>query len=195
MKRGSATEDAGDPSGVTDDLRALQAAGLAVLRQFADTFSALRALLRADMALARSAVVGALVLASTGVLFGVIGLLLATALVVACLVAYAGLSWPAALVITLAGALLLAVLAGLLAWRSLRDANFAATRRQLARMRGREPDPDMPEPPAGSGDASAPAAASAPGPGPAVAEPHEGEVATAPPPAEGDTEPHREPRA
>jgi Protein of unknown function (DUF1469). len=125
-------EDAGAPP-LDETLRELGEAGKASLRATADSLRSLRALLSADIALARSAMGRALAWTAVAVVFGATGWLLATAAGVALLQGM-GLSWLSSLAIA---ALFNLAITGLAAWRTARffdHMGLHATRRQLSRM-------------------------------------------------------------
>lgn len=102
------------------------------------TGQALRALLAADLALARVALGRSLVFAVTAAALAISSWLLLMAALVAGLRAL-GLPWAAALLLTALAGAAGAVAFGLAARRSLGDADLQASRRQLARL---FPDPD-----------------------------------------------------
>lgn len=112
------------------------------LRAARDSATALGALLRADLALARSALVHGAVLALVAISFAAATWLLLVALAVVGLQA-AGLSLAAALAIAAGASLLLGFACAWLARRCIAAADLAATRRQLTRLRhGAERDGD-----------------------------------------------------
>ncbi|KAF1684430.1 phage holin family protein [Pseudoxanthomonas taiwanensis] len=157
---------AAPPPPLDESLRQIGQAGRATLQAWGEVLRPLRALLSADLALARSAMGRALAWAGVAIGFGASAWLLAPAAGVA-LMQQLGLSWLASL--SIAALFNLAVTA-LAAWRTSRYFDWMglhATRRQLARMGLFDEDDD------GDGDAEAP---TAPPPSPA------------PPPAtDGDT--------
>lgn len=116
------------------------------------TGQALRALLAADLALARAAVGRALVFAATAAALGISAWMLLLAAVVAGLRAF-GVAWGIALLVVAAIGAVGAVLCGLAVRRSLAHAGLDATRRQLARLLP-ETNPGQPAapPPRDAGD-------------------------------------------
>ena len=165
----------GAPSGeaapappLEESLRVIGDSGRASLGATADALRALRALVSADLAMARSAMGRALAWAGAAVVFGATGWLLATAACVA-LLQWLGLSWLASLSIA---ALLNLAITGLAAWRTARffdHMGLHATRRQLSRLGlFDEPAPDdLPDPAGTAGGgmaATAPDAAATGGP-------------------------------
>lgn len=130
---GDAGDDPGPPPHLDESVRRVTAAGRETLAAGRDTARALRRLIRADLALARAAVIRSMAWLAFTVVFGVSAWLLAVALLVTALHAF-GLSWLAATGI--AGAICLAATA-VAGWRTavyLDHAGMHATRRQLARM-------------------------------------------------------------
>lgn len=119
--------------GIEDALRSLGAEGRAGLQAAGDAVNALRALVAADIALARSALVHSLVFAALALVFCASGWLLLMAALVAALQA-AGLSWLGALLIAATLSIAIAAGAGIIAMRHFRHTQLAATRRQLARL-------------------------------------------------------------
>lgn len=150
------------PPGFAEALRGLRESGLAGLGAAGDAAGAMRRLVAADMALARSAAGRAAAFAGAAVMFGASAwLLLMTALIVV-LSLRLGLPWW----LSLGGT---GLLSGVAAWLMMRQAarcfehtRFSATRRQLARMGIDDPGPD-PEAAAGMAPGPAPAAAGTPG--------------------------------
>ncbi|KAF1711555.1 hypothetical protein CSC70_06215 [Pseudoxanthomonas kalamensis DSM 18571] len=116
-----------------DSLRQFGQAGREGLSAAVDAGRALRNLIAADIALARAALVRALVWLVVAAVFGASAWLLLMAWLVAVLNGF-GLSWPLALAIATA---LSGAVAALGAWKMLRyfgDANLETSRRQLARF-------------------------------------------------------------
>jgi|GEM_PF-63647 len=125
--------DAGAPPPLEDSLRAVSDAGKATLGATRDSLRSLRALLSADLALARSALGRGIAWAGVAIVFGASAWLLATAAGVALMQRF-GLSWLASLSIA---ALFNLAITGLAAWRTSRFFDYMglhATRRQLTRM-------------------------------------------------------------
>lgn len=130
---GKAGAEAGATAGVADSLRALNAEGRASLRATRDALKALRLLVVADIALARAALVRALVGIALAVIFGGSAWLLLMAALIAALQAL-GLSWLTALLATALLSLAVTVASALAARRYFEHSSMRATRRQLARL-------------------------------------------------------------
>lgn len=131
-QEGGASETGGTPP-LDDSLRAVGESGRAALGATADTLRALRGLVSADIALARSAMGRALAWAGAAVVFGATGWLLATAAGVALLQGF-GMSWLGSLS---TAALFNLAITGLAVWRTARffdHMGLHATRRQLSRL-------------------------------------------------------------
>ena len=130
------------PPGIDEAVRELGTAGRATLAAGRDTAQAFRALLAADIALARSALGRTLALAGVAIAFGASAWLLLMAALIVGLSRGLGMPWALALLLT--ALLSLAVTAGA-AWMAMRcfgHARLEATRRQLARFGlGDGPDP------------------------------------------------------
>lgn len=119
--------------GIDDVVRAIGAEGRATLDSALDTGRALRRLVSADLALARSALGRALAWTAVAVVFGASAWLLSMGVLIALLQA-SGISWLASLAIA---ALLSLVVMGTAIWRVsvfFDQAGMHATRRQLARL-------------------------------------------------------------
>ncbi|MFN7137287.1 MAG: hypothetical protein ACK4MU_07190 [Thermomonas sp.] len=114
-------------------LRALGAEGRAGLRASRDALKALRLLVAADIALARAALLRALVGVALAVIFGGSAWLLLMAALIAALQAL-GLSWLAALLVTALLSLVVTAASALAAMRYFEHSSMRATRRQLARL-------------------------------------------------------------
>ena len=135
--------DAGTPP-LDESIRAIGDSGRASLGATVDALRALRGLVSADLALARSAMGRALAWTGVAVVFGATGWLLATAAGVALLQGL-GMSWLGSLSIA---ALFNLAITGLAAWRTAHFFDYMglhATRRQLSRLglfdeHGDEPD-------------------------------------------------------
>ncbi|MFD1043876.1 phage holin family protein [Pseudoxanthomonas kaohsiungensis] len=151
-------ERPGPPGGagappLDETLRTIGEAGKASLGATRDSLRALRALVSADLALARSALGRGIAWAGVAIVFGASAWLLATAAGVALMQRF-GLSWLASLSIAAVFNLCITALA---AWRTSRFFDYMglhATRRQLSRMGlFDEHGDDLDEPPgdAGSG--------------------------------------------
>ena len=162
-------EPAGDGRGpgLEDSLRAINAARREALDASRGTVRALRRLVSADFALARSAFGRALAWAGAATVFGASAWLLLTGTLIA-LMQRAGLSWLQSLALA---ALLSVVAAAFAAWRVARYFDYMgmhATRRQLSRLGlfdedGSADDDDDPMPPEAAADAARAASAAAAG--------------------------------
>ncbi|MCF7221454.1 phage holin family protein [Marilutibacter chinensis] len=120
-------------AGVEQALRDIGGAGRDSVGAAADAGRALRGLLLADLALARSALGHALIWMGVAVAFGGAACLLTMGALIALLQAL-GLSWLAALSITAVACIAVTALGGWLAVRYLRHTGLEATRRQLRRL-------------------------------------------------------------
>lgn len=132
-RAGHAAGDGSPPPPLDESLRAVGEAGKATLGATKDSLRSLRALLSADLALARSALGRGIAWAGVAIVFGASAWLLATAAGVALMQRF-GLSWLASLSIA---ALFNLAITGLAAWRTSRFFDYMglhATRRQLTRM-------------------------------------------------------------
>lgn len=117
-----------------ESLRAVGDAGSASLGATVDALRAMRGLISADLAMARSAAGRGLAWAGAAVVFGATAWLLATAWMVSLLERLSGLSWLSALAIATVFNL---AITGLAAWRASRFFDYMglhATRRQLSRL-------------------------------------------------------------
>ena len=154
-------ERPGPPGGagappLDETLRTIGEAGKASLGATRDSLRALRALVSADLALARSALGRGIAWAGVAIVFGASAWLLATAAGVALMQCF-GLSWLASLSIAAVFNLCITALA---AWRTSRFFDYMglhATRRQLSRMGlfdeyGDEHGDDLDEPPGNAGN-------------------------------------------
>lgn len=122
------------PPDLLDAWRQLYSAGRAGLGASGDAFKALRRLVAADIALARSAAGRALAFGSLAIVFGGSAWLLLMASLIVFLSLAVGIPWWLALVGT---AVLSLCAAALVAWRAMHYFGFTrmqATRRQLARL-------------------------------------------------------------
>lgn len=130
---GSAERAATETPHLDESIRRIRAAATETLSSGLDSGRALRKLVSADFALARSATGRALAWAGVAVVFGASAWLLAMAAAIALLQAW-GLSWLASIAITM---LLSLVATGLAAWRVtvyFDHAGMHATRRQFIRL-------------------------------------------------------------
>ena len=154
-------ERPGPPGGagappLDETLRTIAEAGKASLGATRDSLRALRALVSADLALARSALGRGIAWTGVAIVFGASAWLLATAAGVALMQRF-GLSWLASLSIAAVFNLASTALA---AWRTSRFFDYMglhATRRQLSRMGlfdeyGDEHGDDLNEPPGDTGN-------------------------------------------
>lgn len=126
-------EHAGATPPLDESIRAVGNAGRATVDAAGETLRALRSLLSADIALARSALGRGIAWAGVAIVFGASVWLLATAASVALMQRF-GLSWLESL--SIAAVFNLAV-TGLAAWRTARFFDYMglhATRRQLSRL-------------------------------------------------------------
>ncbi|WP_147654041.1 phage holin family protein [Vulcaniibacterium gelatinicum] len=124
-----------------ESLRQVGAAGRASAGAAQDALKALRALVAADLALARSAFGRSLACTGLAIAFGGSAWLLLVTALMAWLAQ--DLGWPWSRALLLAAGLSL-VVTGLAAWRAVRyfdHTRLAATRRQLARLGRGEPEP------------------------------------------------------
>ena len=148
-QRPGPSSDEGPAPDLGDSIREVGAAARAGLDQVGQTAKALRALLAADVSLARSAFGRAMALTGVAIVFGASCWLLLMAALIVFLTRQLGLPWAASLLIC-------AVLSGAItvwaAWQADRyfdHTRMQATRRQLARLGIGElsdfiPDPDSP---------------------------------------------------
>ena len=127
-------EAPGGRPGVLDDFREIGAAGRSSAATAKRTGEALRALVVADVALARSALGRMLALMAVAIVFGVSAWLLLMAGLVAVLVGVLHWSWMLSLFVVAVANVMVTAWA---AWRSVRYFEYTrlkATRRQLARF-------------------------------------------------------------
>lgn len=141
-------ENPGDPPSpqpppLDEAARRIGAAGKELGAELWAAVQAFRALLMAELALSRAAILRVLVLATIGTALGATAWLYLMAMGVLGLRA-AGLPWWAAVGIPALVSLLVAGLCVWLALKALEDTQFKATRRQLARL-GVGEDPDAVE--------------------------------------------------
>lgn len=126
-------DDARESPGIDDSLRALNAARRETVGAALDTGRAMRSLVVADFALARSALARALVWTAVAIIFGASAWLLLMGALIALLQAM-GLSWLASIALS---ALLSLAVTAIAAWRVtvfFEHTGMQATRRQLARF-------------------------------------------------------------
>ncbi|WP_394003624.1 phage holin family protein [Luteimonas sp. WGS1318] len=155
---GSADRAPGETPHLDESIRRIRAAAKETASSGLDSGRALRKLISADFALARSALGRALAWAAVSVVFGASAWLLAMGAAIALLQSF-GLSWLVSISITMLVSL---VVTGLAAWRVsvfFDHAGMHATRRQLTRLglfseaSGEDEDeetldPPLPPPPA-----------------------------------------------
>ena len=142
----------GESPGIDASVRAIGAEGKATFDSALDAGRALRRLLSADLALARSSLGRALAWTAVAIIFGASAWLLSMGALIALLQA-SGLSWLAALSIA---ALLSVVVMGVAIWRVsvfFDHAGMHATRRQLSRLGLFSEDDDEDDAPARDGTA------------------------------------------
>lgn len=128
---GAAAEE--KPPHLDESVRRIGAAGKATLASAKDTGRALRSLISADLALARSALGRALGWVAVGIVFGASAWLLVVGALIAVL-QRVGWSWLQSLSFA---ALLSSVVTGVAVWRTIHYfecAGMHATRRQLAKL-------------------------------------------------------------
>lgn len=119
--------------GIEDALRGLREEGRAGLKAATDAAKALRILVAADIALARSAFGRALAFTAVAIAFGASSWLLLMAVMVSALQA-AGLSWLVSLLIAALLSVAITAGAGYAAMRYFEHTRLKATRRQFARL-------------------------------------------------------------
>lgn len=149
--------DAPPPSDLIDSLKEVGEAGRAAFGSAKDTGRAMRALVSADFALARSAFGRALAWAGVAIVFGASAWLLVTGALIALMQRF-GFSWLQSLSFA---ALLSMAVTGLAIWKVGRYFDYTgmhATRRQLSKLglfdEDRADEEDAPPPPAaGNGGA------------------------------------------
>lgn len=130
---GSADRAPGETPHLDESIRRIRAAASETFSSGVDSGRALRKLVSADFALARSALGRALAWSAVAVVFGASAWLLAMGAAIALLQSW-GLSWLASIAITMLLSLLVTCLA---AWRVsvfFDHAGMHATRRQLSRL-------------------------------------------------------------
>ena len=128
-----ASGEASAPPGVIEALQRLQADGRAGVHATAETVHMLGRLLAADLALARAAVLRALVCLALMIVFGGSAWLLLMAALVA-LLHWVGLSWLGALLLAALLSLAVTMLAFWAARRYLAHGGLQTSRRQLRRL-------------------------------------------------------------
>lgn len=119
---------------IAEAIRELGETGRATATAAGDIVKAMRSLIAADIALARSAAGRSMVAAGVAMAGGTTAWLLLMATVVMLLRGPAGLSWLAALLVPAAISLVVAGIGGWLAMRYFEHTRLQATRRQFARI-------------------------------------------------------------
>lgn len=114
--------------------RQVGASGQAGLTAARDASKAMRALVAADVSLARSAFGRTLAFTGVAIAFGASAWLLLMAALIVSLHSLAGWSWPLALLVSAALSIALTAFAGWRAMRYFEHTRMKATRRQLARL-------------------------------------------------------------
>lgn len=117
-----------------ESLRQLAETSRAGLGATGDALRALRALISAEVSLARSAFGRTLAFTGVAIAFGASAWLLLMAALIVFLAQKAGLPWSASLLLTGALSALIAVVGGWRAMRYFEHTRLQATRRQLARL-------------------------------------------------------------
>lgn len=135
MSVGQAGRKAHSPPPLDEAARRIGTAGRALGQELWAALLALLALVRADLALSRSAVVRALLFGGSALVLALSAWLWLMLLSVVALQTLFELPLWAALGILVLTLLLATGLCLWRAWRAMEDARFAATRRQLARLR------------------------------------------------------------
>lgn len=130
----SAASDETPPPGVREALRQLGDTGRAGLGATGEAFSALRALIAADVSLARSAFGRTLAFTGVAIAFGASAWLLLMAALIAFLSQKLGVPWSLSLLLTGALSAVIAVVGGFSAMRYFEHTRLQATRRQMARL-------------------------------------------------------------
>ena len=148
---------------LAEALKDLGASGRAGLSAAGDAAKALRILVAADIALARSALVRTLAFTAIAIAFGASAWLLLMAAMIAALQS-AGFSWLWALLLAALLSVAITLYAGWRAMRYFEHTRLQATRRQFARLGLGELADFMPD--AGSADSTATAPAADAGPTP-----------------------------
>ncbi len=119
---------------ISETLRQIGLTGRASLSAFGDTAKSLRALLAADVSLARSALGRTLAMGGIAIVCGASSWLFLMGALVVFLNGTMGWSWPTSMLIPAAMSV---VITGLASWRAVRyfeHTRMQATRRQLARL-------------------------------------------------------------
>lgn len=140
--------------GLDDSLREVGAAGKAALASAGDTGRALRRLLSADLALARSAFGRALAWAGVAIIFGASAWLLCAGALIA-LLQRLGWSWLQSLSVTALVSIGVTVLAAWKVAHYFDHTGLHATRRQLQRLGLFDEDEDEPDSGASPGEGAA----------------------------------------
>jgi hypothetical protein len=130
---GQAERDAGTPD-IAEALREFSTSGRAGLKAANDVSKALRILIAADFALARSAFGRTLALTGVAIAFGASSWLLLMATLIVALTRGLGWSWPLSLLLTAGISVVATALAAWWATRYFEYTRMQATRRQFARL-------------------------------------------------------------
>ena len=128
------TQQRADAPGIADALKELGDTGKATWAAGREAATALRILVTADFALARSAAGRTLALTAIAIIFGASAWLLLMAALIAWLSLNVGWAWGISLLVCGSASLLLTLGAGWLALHYFEHTRMKATRRQLARM-------------------------------------------------------------
>lgn len=131
---------------ISEALRQIGLTGRASVSAFGDTAKSLRALVAADVSLARSAVGRTLAMSGVAIVCGASSWLFLMAALVVFLNGVMGWSWPTAMLIPAALSLVVTCLASWSAVRYFEHTRMDATRRQLARLGIGELSDLMPSP-------------------------------------------------
>jgi membrane protein implicated in regulation of membrane protease activity len=123
-----------DAPDLAETLQALGATGRAGLSAAGDAAKALRILVAADIALARSALGRTLALTGVAIAFGASAWLLLMATLIVALSRGLGWPWPLSLLLTAALSIAVALFAGWRAMHYFEHTRLKATRRQFARL-------------------------------------------------------------
>ncbi|MDO5505916.1 MAG: phage holin family protein [Pseudoxanthomonas suwonensis] len=131
---GALPGDGDAPPDLMESLRQLGDTGRAGFSATGDAFGALRALLAADVSLARSAFGRTLAFTGVAIAFGASAWLLLMAALIAFLALKLGLPWSLSLLLTGLLSAAVAAFGGIAAMRYFEHTRLQATRRQLARL-------------------------------------------------------------
>ena len=140
--------DAPAPPDLADTLKVVGAAGRAAYGSAKDTGRALRGLVSADFALARSAFGRALAWAGVAIVFGASAWALLAGSLIALLVGFFGWSWLGALSLAALSSILVTVFAAWTVGCYFDYTGMHATRRQLSKLGLFDEDEPLDDPPA-----------------------------------------------